>query len=111
MTRNEQLQWVQLAKTVDIEVGEVKAFEIGGNSIALYHLEGGEFFATDNICTHALAYLSDGFLEGGTIECPLHGGCFDVRTGKGLCAPITEDLVTYHIRITEDKIIEVALFN
>ncbi|WPZ32100.1 non-heme iron oxygenase ferredoxin subunit (plasmid) [Sulfitobacter sp. OXR-159] len=109
MTDNTSTQWIALTKTADIAEGEVEAFEVGDYNIALYHLSDGDLFATDNICTHALAYLSDGFLEGSTIECPLHGGCFDVKTGKGLCAPVTDALATYRVRITDDETVEVAL--
>ncbi len=60
---------------------------VGDREIALYHLPGGEFRATDNVCTHEYAQLSDGWLENGCIECPLHAAQFDVKTGKALCAP------------------------
>ena len=53
-----------------------------GLNLALYHV-GDAWFCTDNICTHAFALLTDGWLEGHVIECPLHGGQFDIRTGKG----------------------------
>jgi nitrite reductase/ring-hydroxylating ferredoxin subunit len=67
----------------------------------LYRLEDdGGVYAIDNVCTHALAYLSEGWLEGDVIECPLHGGCFNVRTGKGLGDPIEEDLKTYPIQVS-----------
>jgi len=51
------------------------------------------------VCTHAFALLTEGFLDGEVIECPLHAGRFDVRTGKGLCAPIETDLATYQVRV------------
>ena len=56
-------------------------------------------YATDNLCTHGNARLCDGFLEGHEIECPLHQGKFDVRNGKPLCAPVTESLRIYPVRI------------
>ena len=65
--------------------------------IALYEV-GGQLFATDNECTHALAMLTDGWLEDDVVECPLHGGKFSVRTGEGLCAPITCGVRTYEVR-------------
>src|SRR5262249_16197780 len=69
-----------------------------GSPVALYRL-GNEVFATTGICTHALALLSDGFVEDGKIECPLHQGQFDIRSGKALCAPVTEDLRTYAVKL------------
>lgn len=48
--------------------------------------------------------MSDGFLEGREIECPLHQGRFDVCTGKALCAPLTQDIRTYAVRIENQRI-------
>src|SRR5215472_5399016 len=99
----EELGWVRAAARSDLTEGEVLGVEIEGRSIALYDVEGG-VFATDNICTHAYARLSDGWLDGELIECPLHAARFDVRTGKVLDPPATEDLKTYPVRVTDDEI-------
>jgi nitrite reductase/ring-hydroxylating ferredoxin subunit len=90
--------WFRIASTSDVPEGEAYAIEIMGLSLALYHV-GEAWFCTDNICTHALALLTDGWLEGHIIECPLHGGQFDIRTGKGQGAPIDIDLKTFPVRI------------
>ena len=65
----------------------------------------GEFFATDNVCTHAYALLSDGYLEDGCIECPLHQARFDIRTGQALCAPATLDLKTYPVKVEGEDVL------
>ncbi len=83
--------------------GEVIGVEVGGRSIALYDADGN-IFATDNICTHAYARLSDGWLDGELIECPLHAARFDIRTGKVLDPPATIDLKTYPVRVIDDEI-------
>ena len=62
-------------------------------------------FATDNLCTHGAARMSDGFLEGREIECPLHQGRFDVCTGKAMCAPLTQDLRVYPVRIENKRVL------
>jgi len=95
--------WVRAASRADLPEGEVLGVDIGGRSIALYEV-AGEIFATDNICTHAYARLSDGWLDGDLIECPLHAARFDVRTGKVLDPPATEDLKTFPVRLIEDEI-------
>src|SRR5215469_11476684 len=92
-------QWVRVAGVADVAEGQVHAVRVGGREIALYHLPGGEFRATDNICSHEYAQLSDGWLEDGSIECPLHAARFDVRTGKALCAPAEADLDVFEVRI------------
>jgi naphthalene 1,2-dioxygenase system ferredoxin subunit len=61
-------------------------------------------YATDNLCTHGAARLSDGFLEGREIECPFHQGRFDVCTGKALCAPLTENIRVYPVRIENKRV-------
>jgi len=96
-------QWIDVTATEDIPEDDVMGVDIAGKSIALYRVEG-EVFATDNLCTHGNARLCDGFLEGHEIECPLHQGKFDIRNGKAMCAPLTEDVKTYPIKIEGDRV-------
>lgn len=95
--------WVTVAQRSAINPGDVLGVTLGERELALYDLDG-EIYATDNLCTHAFALLSQGWLDGDTIECPLHGGRFDVKTGKALCPPVTEDLKTYKVRVVGDDI-------
>lgn len=90
--------WIDAVARDDVPEGDVVGIKVAGREIALYEVEG-EIYATDNICTHGHARMSDGFLEGREIECPLHQGKFDVCTGKALCAPLTENIRTYPVRI------------
>jgi naphthalene 1,2-dioxygenase ferredoxin component len=99
----EETRWVRAANRSDLAEGDALGVEVCGRSIALYNVDG-TIFATDNICTHAYARLSDGWLDGELIECPLHAARFDIRTGKVLDPPATEDLRTYPIRIIDDEI-------
>ena len=95
--------WIDAIATDDIPEDDVLGVDIEGKSIALYRVDG-EVFATDNLCTHGNARLCDGFLEGHEIECPLHQGKFDIRSGKAMCAPLTEDVKTYPIKIDGDRV-------
>jgi naphthalene 1,2-dioxygenase ferredoxin component len=99
----EDAGWVRAAARGDLAEGEVIGVEVAGRSIALYDADGN-LFATDNICTHAYACLSDGWLDGEVIECPLHAARFDIRSGKVLDPPATEDLKTYPVRIVDGEI-------
>jgi nitrite reductase/ring-hydroxylating ferredoxin subunit len=74
--------WVTVASRSKLGDGDVLGVSVGEEQIALYNL-GGEIYATSNVCTHAFALLSDGWLDGEAIECPLHAGRFEVKTGKG----------------------------
>lgn len=96
-------QWIDAASQDDVPQGDVIGITVQGREIALYEVEG-KLFATDNICTHGHARMSDGFLEGNEIECPLHQGKFDVCSGKALCAPLTEDIRTYPVSIKDGRV-------
>ena len=60
--------WVRVAAAADVAEGQVHGVRVGGLEIAVYHLPGGDYRATDNICSHEYAQLSDGWLENGAIE-------------------------------------------
>jgi len=98
--------FVKIAKIQDIPDNEVRAFEVDGRRIALYHC-GHEFYATTDICSHAYAELSEGFLDPDdcTIECPLHGSRFDIRTGAVQSLPAYEPIATYTVRIENDDVL------
>lgn len=91
-------KWIDAMARDDVPEGDVIGIRVAGKEIAVYDVEG-EVFATDNLCTHGATRMSDGFLEGREIECPLHQGRFDVCTGKAMCAPLTDDIRTYPVKI------------
>lgn len=95
--------WVDAAAVDALPDDEVIGVDLVGKSLALYKVEGA-VFATDNICTHGHARLCDGFLEGHEIECPLHQGKFDIRDGRALCAPLSEDIKIYPVKIEGNRI-------
>ncbi len=95
--------WQDAATLDDFAASDAIAVELGGRQIAIY-LVSGEVFATDNVCTHGMARLCDGFLEGHEIECPHHQGRFDVRTGQATCAPAKVALATYPARLDGERV-------
>jgi 3-phenylpropionate/trans-cinnamate dioxygenase ferredoxin subunit len=64
----------------------------------------GEVFAVNDICSHAEVSLSEGEVDDGTIECWLHGSCFDLRTGKPTGLPATRPVATYPVVIEGDDV-------
>jgi len=94
------MAWQKVASLGDFGDRDAIGIEVSGTPIALFRL-GSEVHATSGICTHEFASLADGFVEAadGSIECPLHQALFDIRTGKALCAPATENLKVYPVRI------------
>tara|TARA_B110000196_G_scaffold287118_1_gene271228 strand:+ start:461 stop:796 length:336 start_codon:yes stop_codon:yes gene_type:complete len=97
------IEFHAVATTAEVTEDEPKAVSIGRMDIGIYKLEG-EFYAIDDICTHAYACMTDGYIDDGQIECPLHGACFDIKTGKALTAPATIDLRPYEVKIEGDQI-------
>ena len=99
----DNLQWIDATAVEEVPEDDVIGVMIGDRDIALYNA-GGEIFATDNICTHGHARLCEGFLEGHEIECPLHQGKFDIRTGAPTCAPVNEAIRSYPIKIESGRV-------
>lgn len=97
------MDWIKVALAPELGNDEVKMVNVAGCGVALYRVED-EFFATDAMCTHGKALLAEGFVEDGCIECPLHQGRFDIRTGKAMCAPVTVDLRTHTVKREGDDI-------
>jgi hypothetical protein len=97
--------WVKLATKGEVAEGTCVGKRAGELEIAIYHLPGGEFRATHNVCSHEYALLSDGWVENGCIECPLHAAQFDIRTGKALSAPADEDIAVYEVKTEGDDIL------
>lgn len=96
--------YIPVAKLGDVAPGAVIRVEVAGRAIALYNLDG-TLYATDEICSHAYASLAEGFIDGETIECPLHGATFSIKTGEALTPPAVEPLATYAVRVEGDDIL------
>ncbi|HEY6379738.1 MAG TPA: bifunctional 3-phenylpropionate/cinnamic acid dioxygenase ferredoxin subunit [Candidatus Dormibacteraeota bacterium] len=98
-------EWVTVARTGDIPPGHAARIEIDGRPIAVFNVDG-EFFAVDDTCSHAQASLSEGELdlERCTIECPLHGSCFDLRDGEPLTLPAVEPVAVHALAIHDGLI-------
>ena len=94
-----------LCLTSDIEQGEGLQVIIDGYPpLAVFHLEDGEFYVTDDTCTHGDASLADGEIDGCEVECPFHAGAFDIKTGEPCGAPCNIALKTYQCIVREDKV-------
>jgi anthranilate 1,2-dioxygenase ferredoxin subunit len=83
--------------------GEPRAVVAAQKPIAIFRL-GEALFALHDLCTHGFARLSDGYVEDDCVECPLHQGLVDIRSGVPRCAPITEPVRSYPVRIHEGNV-------
>ena len=96
-------EWIDAAAVDDLWDGAGLGVVVRGREIALFR-SGDAVFATDAFCSHGHARLCEGFVEGHEIECPLHQGRFDLRNGAATCAPATEAVKTYPVRIDGGRV-------
>jgi nitrite reductase/ring-hydroxylating ferredoxin subunit len=96
--------WVRAAGVADVADDDVTGVQVAGLPIALY-CAGGQYFATDGICSHEHADLADGFLSGTIIECPKHQGRFDIRTGAPRGAPASTPIRCFAVRRVGDDLL------
>ncbi len=96
--------WVPVAKTADVQPGQMKTFAVNGKKILIANWEG-TFFATQDLCTHDGGTLGDGELVDGEIECPRHGGRFDVRTGAVTALPPMFPIRTYPVQVEGETLL------
>ena len=95
--------WTLVASLDDFDASDAIAVVAAGKEIAIYLIDGA-VFATANRCTHGDARLCDGWVEGHEIECPLHQGRFDVRSGRATAAPAEVALASYPARLAGDRV-------
>jgi 3-phenylpropionate/trans-cinnamate dioxygenase ferredoxin subunit/ethylbenzene dioxygenase ferredoxin subunit len=88
----------------ELPVGEVLTVRLEGQDpITIFHTDSG-LFAIDDTCTHQDASLADGWVEGCTVECPLHESCFDLRTGEVSGPPAKVAVRTHHVGVEDGQI-------
>lgn len=98
-------EFQRVASAGEIPSGEMKIVEVNGTEVVVANLGEGEFVCFNNTCTHKQGPLGEGLLlDGGVVECPFHGGQFNVRTGEVVQKPPMEPLATYPIKVDGDDI-------
>ena len=95
--------WYFVQNTDGIEDEDVIRFDHEDKTFCIYKLEDG-FYATDGICTHEAVHLEDGLVMDDEIECPMHKGAFNIKSGKAISPPACDDLKTYPVKVEENKI-------
>src|SRR6185503_6109093 len=102
MTINQTFQRVCPAS--DIAPGTVIAVTVEDIPLALVRSEDDEFFAIYDECSHQLVALSDGDVYDCSLECSLHGSCFDLRTGEPTSRPATQPVPVYPVEVRDGDI-------
>ena len=100
-------EFVAVANLSEVPDPGKRLFEVNDRLVVVFHVDG-EVSCIDDICTHDGGPLSDGELDGETISCPRHGARFDIKCGKALTMPATEDTAAHEAKV-EDGIIFVRI--
>jgi len=98
-------EWVAACAPGDIGIEDVRRFDHGDRTFAIYRGPDDAFYATDGLCTHEQVHLADGLVMDTIIECPMHNGRFDYRTGEAKGAPVCVALKTYPVKIEADRLL------
>ena len=94
---------IPVCAAADVPENGVISREVGDELVAIYNIDG-KYYATEGRCTHGLANLADGMLDGNTIECSFHFGAFDVPSGKATQSPCFIALKTYKTEVRDGHV-------
>ena len=95
---------IKVCAVTDVAKGTVQQFDVEGTEIALVHADDDNFYAAYDECSHAAVALSEGEVDGCTLECWLHGSRFDLRTGEPTGLPATEPVPVYPVEIRDGDV-------
>jgi nitrite reductase/ring-hydroxylating ferredoxin subunit len=97
------MSWETICSTSQVSEEYPVGVKVAGKDIGVF-LVDGEYLAIENVCPHAYALLSQGFVDNGEVECPLHEAVFDLRSGHCLRGPGGRNLATYRLRVQGDDV-------
>ena len=96
-------EWIEVCQESEIEMDDLKRFDHGDKTFCIYRIKDG-FYTTDGLCTHEEVHLEDGLVMHGEIECPMHQGIFDIKSGKALSEPACIDLNIYPTKVEKNRV-------
>ena len=92
-----------LCAAADVEVGKPIRIEAHGLTVAVFNVDG-DYYVTDDACTHGPGSLSDGEVRGDVVECDFHNGAFNIRTGEVVEPPCMIPVKTYRTVVADGQI-------
>jgi 3-phenylpropionate/trans-cinnamate dioxygenase ferredoxin subunit len=95
--------WIEVAEGDSVDMDDLIRFDHANKTFCIYRIEDG-YYATDGICSHEAVHLEDGLVMDDEIECPMHQGIFNIKTGKAISPPACDDLKTYPVKVENGKI-------
>ena len=97
------MSWHEVSGAQSLGEEEAMAVVLAEQPIALVR-SGGRYYALHNVCTHQFALLSEGYVEDGCIECPLHQGRFELATGQPKAPPVSVPVRVYPVKTENQKV-------
>jgi nitrite reductase/ring-hydroxylating ferredoxin subunit len=94
---------LELCSSDDVAPGSALKVEIGDLVLAVFNLDG-QFYVTDDLCTHGPGSLSEGYIEDDVVECNFHNGQFNIRTGEVVSPPCMVPIKTYPTLVVDGKV-------
>ena len=94
---------IELCNTSEVDAGCALKVERGDLTLAVFNV-AGEFFVTDDACTHGPGSLSEGYIEDDVVECNFHNGQFNIKTGEVVSPPCMVPVKTYRTIVEDGKV-------
>ena len=95
---------VELCSAAEVSEGAALKVEAAGLVLAVFNVDG-EFYVTDDLCTHGPGSLSEGYIEGEVVECNFHNGQFNIRTGEVVSPPCMVPVKTYPAVVENGRVL------
>ena len=95
---------LDLCSTEEVAPGTAIKVEAGGLTLAVYNIDG-EYFVTDDLCTHGPGSLADGYIDGDVVECNFHNGQFNIKTGEVVSPPCMVPIKTYKTTVEDGRVV------
>lgn len=96
--------WTRACVRNDIEIEDLIRFDHGERTFVIYRSPDDQLYCTDGLCTHEEVHLADGLVMDHLVECPMHNGQFDYRTGEAKRSPVCVNLRTYPVKVEGDEV-------
>jgi nitrite reductase/ring-hydroxylating ferredoxin subunit len=97
-------QRIDLCSAAEISPGTALKVEHGELVLAVYNVDG-EFFVTDDMCTHGPGSLAEGYIDGDVVECNFHNGQFNIKTGEVVSPPCMVPIKTYKTVVENGRVL------
>jgi nitrite reductase/ring-hydroxylating ferredoxin subunit len=94
---------IDLCSTGEVAPGNALRVEAGDLALAVFNVDG-EFYVTDDACTHGPGLLSEGFIEDDVVECNFHNGQFNIKTGEVVSPPCMIPIKTYRTTVENGRV-------